>query len=232
MRSPAFLSLITALLIYEWAGAQTYTVKRIPENTLEITGRGDSKAWEKATRLTDFSYPWEQENAPATSFAALWDGKWLYCLYQATDDSIITPVIKNNKMDAGAADRVEIFMARDTTLLPFYYCLEMDAAGRTLDYRASFYRKMDYTWSWPGKQFLIKTATTTNGYIVEIAISIQSLNDLGLLPNQRLLAGLFRAERKTAAGGYNAFHWISWVKPNATQPDFHIPSAFGVLVLE
>ena len=231
MRQSVFL-LISVLHIKVCAFAQTYTVKRIPKNTLEITGRGDNKAWQKATVLTDFTFPWEPEKAPATSFSALWDGDWLYCLYQATDDSIIAPVIKNNKIDAGASDRVELFMARDTTLLPYYYCLEMDATGRTLDYRASFYREMDYAWSWPNKQFVIKTSATITGYIVEIAISIRSLNELGLLQNQRLLAGLFRAERKTAQGGYNSFHWISWVKPTTTQPDFHTPSAFGVLVLE
>ncbi|OQP46895.1 hypothetical protein A4H97_05075 [Niastella yeongjuensis] len=229
------LSVITAFALFVnfiQADAQTYTVKRIPENRLQITGRGDGKAWENATALTDFTYPWETERAPATSFAALWDGHWLYCLYQVTDDSIITPVIKNNKIDAGASDRVELFMARDTSLLPYYYCLEMDAAGRTLDYRASFYRKMDYDWSWPAQQCIIKTSATHTGYMVEMAISISSLNELGLLHNQRLLAGLFRAERKTTQGGYNSFHWISWVKPTATQPDFHIPSAFGVLVLK
>jgi len=232
MRITSFILLITALFDHINGSAQTYTVKRIPQHTLEITGRGDNKAWEKATVLTDFSYPWEAEKAPGTAFSALWDGEWLYCLYQVNDDSIITPVIKNNKIDAGASDRVEIFMTRDTTLLPFYYCLEMDATGRTLDYRASFYRKMDYAWSWPAKQYFIKTSTTSTGYLVEIAISIHSLNELGLLQNQRLLAGLFRAERKTAAGGYNSFHWISWVKPATTQPDFHTPSAFGILVLE
>jgi hypothetical protein len=233
MKLSVLITLAATLFLHvEYAAAQTYTVKRIPGNTLHITGRGDNKAWEKANVLSDFAFPWEKEQAPATSFSALWDGDWLYCLFKASDDSIITPVIKNNKIDAGASDRVEIFMARDSTLLPYYYCLEMDASGRTLDYRASFYRKMDYSWAWPNKQFLIKTATTSTGYIVEIAISIRSLTALGLLQNQRLMAGLFRAERRTAEGGYNAFHWISWVKPNATQPDFHIPSAFGTLQLE
>lgn len=232
MKLSVLILLIAAICINICATAQNYSVKRIPGNVLHITGKGDNKVWQKANLLTNFSFPWEPEKAPATSFSALWDGEWLYCLYQATDDSIITPVIKNNKIDAGASDRVEIFMARDTTLLPYYFCLEMDATGRTLDYRASFYRKMDYTWSWPAKQFDIKTSTTITGYIVEMAISIQSLRELGLLQNQRLLAGLFRAERKTVQGDYNSFHWISWIKPATTQPDFHTPSAFGVLVLE
>lgn len=233
MKLSILITLIVALFLQVYyAAAQTYVVKRIPGNTLHITGKGDNKAWDKANVLTDFSFPWEKEPAPATSFSALWDGEWLYCLWKVVDDSIVTPVIKNNKIDAGASDRVELFMTHDSTLLPYYYCLEMDATGRTLDYRASFYRKMDYSWWWPANQFLIKTSPTEKGYIVETAISIQSLNELGLLQNKRLLAGLFRAERKTPEGGMAAFHWISWVKPKAVQPDFHIPSAFGVLVLE
>lgn len=212
--------------------AQTYAVKKIAGHTMHITGRGDNKAWSKAGILTSFTYPWEREQAPATSFSALWDGEWLYCLYRVKDDSVITLINKNNKLEVGASDRVEIFMSRDSTLLPWYYCLEMDATGRVLDYRASYYRKMDYNWKWPQGQFKLKTAPTHDGYIVELAISIRSLRALGLLQNNRLQAGLFRAECKSMKEGKAGLHWISWVKPTAEKPDFHIPSAFGILVLE
>ncbi|WP_207514677.1 carbohydrate-binding family 9-like protein [Longitalea luteola] len=232
MKLSRFIILLTALfLFYLHAGAQTYTVKKIPKGGLQITGRGDHTSWKNANVLTNFSYPWEKEQAPATSFSALWDGSWLYCLFQVHDDSVITLVNKNDKLEVGASDRVEIFLSPDTSLSP-YYCLEMDATGRVLDYRASYYRKMDYSWKWPNDQFIIKTAKNKSGYVVEIAISIQSLNDLGLLKNNRLLAGLFRAERKSGREARANLHWISWVKPNAAKPDFHIPSAFGVFILE
>lgn len=198
---------------------------------MHLTGRGVDANWSKAAVLTGFSYPWEKEQAPATSFSALWDGEWLYLLYQVQDDSVITIVNKNNKIDVGGCDRVEIFMTHDSTLSP-YYCLEMDATGRVLDYQASFYRKMNYSWNWPDKQLIIKTAGTTNGYTVEAAISIASLKELGLLQNNRLMAGLFRAERKSVKEGIAGLHWISWIDPKTVQPDFHTPSAFGVLILE
>jgi cellulose/xylan binding protein with CBM9 domain len=214
-----------------FAHAQTYHVKKVRVNVIQITGKGDNKAWKKANILTDFSYPWDKEKAPATSFSALWDGEWLYCLYHVKDDTVITLVKKNEKIEVGASDRVELFMSRDTAMTP-YYCLEMDATGRVLDYRASYYRKMDYTWQWPHKQFIIKTTARKDGYIVEIAISIKSLNDLGLLQNKHLRAGLFRAECKSIRNGKADLRWISWIKPNSAKADFHIPSAFGVLVLE
>jgi hypothetical protein len=91
---------------------------------------------------------------------------------------------------------------------------------------------MDYAWTWPSGQYIIKTTAVKDGYIVEVAISIQSLTELGLLKNNCLLAGLFRAECTGIKDGKARLHWISWVKPNSPRPDFHIASAFGVLVLE
>jgi Carbohydrate family 9 binding domain-like len=224
-----FLSFIsTAAMLH----AQShYIVKRISPGKMHITGKGDNVRWKKARLLTDFTYPWETETAPATAFAALWDRKWLYLLYRVTDDSVITFVNKNEKREIGASDRVEIFLTRDSTLTP-YYCLEMDATGRVLDYIASFYRKMDYSWQWPTQQLIIKTSRVNYGYILEAAISIQSLKDLGLLKNNRLQAGLFRAECKSIVNGKADLRWISWIKPKSEKPDFHIPSAFGELILK
>ncbi len=230
---PSLLILLTILVcIHAFrAHAQTYTVKRISPHAMHLTGQGDDANWNKAVVLADFSFPWENEKAPATSFAALWDGEWLYCLYRVQDDSVITVINKNDKLDVGGSDRVEIFMSHDS-LLSTYYCLEIDATGRALDYQASFYRKMNYSWKWPDQQLLIKTASTKNGYIVETAISISSLKELGLLQNNRLMTGLFRAERKSMNEKIARLHWISWINPQTIQPDFHASSAFGTLVLE
>jgi hypothetical protein len=214
-----------------YASAQTYTVKKVPKGVLHVDGRGSSRAWERADILTDFNYPWDSVAAPATAFAALWDGEWFYGLYRVKDDSVITLVRKNDKMEIGASDRVEIFLKKDDAMDP-YYCLEMDADGRVLDYNAVYYRKMNYPWQWPQGQLIVKTSRVKGGYILEFAISIQSLKDLGLLNDHRLQAGLFRAECKGTVNGRADLRWISWVRPKSDHPDFHIPSAFGVLVLQ
>jgi len=221
-------------LLFFWAyysPAQEYHVKRVVEGSIRVDGKGGSSVWSRANLLTDFVYPWDSVAAPATSFAALWDGKWLYGLYRVEDDSVTTLVKKNDKMEVGASDRVEIFLKKDDQMDP-YYCLELDADGRALDYNANYYRKMNYPWSWPSGQLIVKASRVADGYIVEFAISVQSLKDLGLLQNGRLQAGLFRAERKGMAGGRPDLRWISWIRPVSDHPDFHIPSAFGVLVLE
>jgi len=210
---------------------QTYIVKKTLPGSINIDGKGSDGAWTSAHTLTHFTYPWESTTAPATSFSALWDGQWLYCLFTVKDDSVITYVNKNRKRETAKSDRVEIFFKADDKMSP-YYCLEMDAAGRILDYTAAYYRRMNYEWQWPKGQLQVQTSLSKDGYILEAAISISSLKALGLFQDNRLQAGLFRAECTGIANGIANLKWISWVDPKSAQPDFHIPAAFGILVLE
>lgn len=228
---------VLLLLCGHYVSGQTYRVRKVPAGAVRVDNAGSavewgkSAAWRKAGELTDLKYPWDSAAAPATSFKALWDGEWLYCLYRVKDDSVITQVQRHDKIDVGGSDRVEIFLKKDDAMNP-YYCLELDADGRILDYQAFYYRKMNYSWSWPAGQLKVKASRVRDGYIVAFAISISSLKTLGLLQNNRLQAGLFRAECVGMPDGMADLHWISWVRPKSDQPDFHIPSAFGELVLE
>jgi hypothetical protein len=209
---------------------KTYPVKRI-QGELQVTGKGDSPFWKEAGELTDFIYPWENEEPPLTSFKALHNADWLYCLFRAEDDNINLFVDKNVKSEVGASDRVEIFFKIDDHLSP-YYGLEMDPLARVMDYKAEYYRKFDQGWSWPAGELVIKTDLGKDGYTVELAFSKKSLNALGLLKAKRLLAGLYRGNCIALKGKEATLKWISWVKPDSTTPDFHIPSSFGILILE
>jgi len=216
---------------YHNTQAQTYFVKKIPDGGIQVNGKGDAPAWQKANPLTHFIYPWESIPAPATSFAALYNDQWLYLLYRVTDDSVIVPQGPHNKMAVGAADRVEIFFKENDKMSP-YYCLEMDASATVLDYTADYYRQMHYEWQWPKEALLIASSRTKEGYTLEAAISINALKKFGLLKNKEMQAGLFRAERTGTENGKAVLKWISWIDPKSATPDFHIPAAFGLLKLE
>src|SRR5690606_6118360 len=111
---------------------------------------------------------------------------------------------------------------------------EVDPMGRVLDYRASFYRKFDYGWHWPKGQLTLEAEWNTEGYIVELNIGLDSLRDLGILRNGRIGAGIFRGDCKALGnpGGEGPkINWISWIDPGTEFPDFHVPSAFGELIL-
>jgi hypothetical protein len=209
---------------------KTYPVKSIQDD-LPVTGKGDNPLWKKAVELTDFVYPWETEKAPPMTFKALHSKDWLYCLFEVKEGNILVYVNKRDKTDVLNSDRAEIFFKQEDNGLP-YYGLEMDPLGRVYDYQAEFIHKFDATWSWPAGQLVIKTNRSRDGYTVEIAISKASLRQLGLLKDKTLHAGLYRGECVKLVGDQATLKWISWVKPISETPNFHIPSSFGVLLLE
>jgi hypothetical protein len=202
------------------------------QGDITLSGKGDDPQWQQAASLSDFVYPWETGTPPLTQFQALHNDEWLYCLFTVNDDhAYVHEPGSNDKRAVVKSSRAEIFFRRDEGLNP-YYCLEIDPTGRVYDYEARYHRAFDPTWSWPDGALIIETDRTPTTYTVEIAISKASLKALGLLRDNRIEAGLFRADRIPNTQSAGAFKWISWVMPDATTPDFHIPSAFGVLELE
>ncbi len=186
--------------------------------------------WSAAQKLTDFSYPWREETPAATAFQAVWDEHNFWFRFEVEDDNILVFRDQDLKEEVVYSDRVEIFFKKDDEMTP-YFCLEMDPLSRVLDYDAHFYRKVNFGWKWPDNGLSVKGSKTDNGYIVEGRISLASLEKLEILKERKLLAGLFRGEC-VALNGKNAdLRWISWVDPKTEQPDFHVPSAFGVIAL-
>jgi len=211
---------------------KTYSVKRIASNQLTIKGKLMNPIWEQANVTSDFSFPWEEQTPPTTSFRALYDDAYFYFRFDVEDDNVLSHVKEDHKMEVVDSDRVEIFFRQDAKLNP-YYCLEMDARGRVLDYVTRYYRDFDYEWQWPGSDNLsVKASENKEGYTVEGAISLSSLKELGLLKNNELEAGLYRGYCMQLPNPEAELRWISWVNPAVEEPDFHIPSSFGKLSLE
>lgn len=210
---------------------KTYSVKKSAAD-IRITGTGSDPLWQTAPLLTDFTYPWEPETAPATAFRALWTDTHLYFLFHAVDPEIITPQRGRGERDAVDSDRVEIFFKADDEMNP-YYSLEMDALGRVLDTEGRFPRKIDFDWNWPAGHLIVKASIDQDGYRVEGSVTFESLRQLGMYKGDGLLkAGLFRGEYQTnPTDGRIVTKWISWILPDSPKPDFHIPSAFGILKL-
>ena len=211
---------------------KSYSVHSIKKKEIVMTGNGDDPEWKNALELTDFVYPWDKETAPHTSFKALHNKDWLYCLYQVKDNDINIFIKTNDKFDVLYSDRVEIFFRKNDQMSP-YYGLEIDPHARIYDYKAD-YQQHDFTptWFWPAGELVVKASTSKNGYTVEMAISKKSLRQLELLKGKSMEAGLYRGNCTEITHDNSKFKWISWVRPDSPTPNFHIPSSFGVLELK
>lgn len=210
---------------------KNYEVNSIPKNELIISGKGDSHLWNKATALDDFISPWDSKLPSRIAFKALWDLEQLFFCFTVYDTEIHIEKKDNSKDSIGNSDRVELFFRPDNTLNP-YYCLEIDATARIMDFIAYPDKNFNFDWSWPKGDLLVKSSINKDCFVVEGVISIASLRLFNLINNNQIEAGVFRA--KYVKGDSDSYEptWITWVNPDTETPNFHIPSSFGVLTLK
>lgn len=195
---------------------------------IKVDGKLGYDEWNDTKQEKSFTFPWQGRTPPATEFYAKVDAKYFYFAYGVEDPNIIM-VDSNNESDVAKGDRVEIFFAKSLDLKE-YYCLEIGPSGRVLDYKASFYRVFDDSWDFPN--LMTEANIHQVGYTVEGKIPIEVLKALGVYnlgkAKSCFLIGLYRAEfsHNTTSKEPKA-EWISWVRPDTKDPDFHVSSSFG-----
>ncbi len=212
---------------------KTYQVKYINKQLPINADINRDNIWNEANKNTDFSYAGEDKHCGNTTFMALHNGEHLYFRFEVTLSDILTFIVENHKMEVVNSERIELFFCKDKSLNP-YYCLELDATGRVLDYITRYYRDFDYEWSWQKDHLLVQANQHQNGYVIEGAITLASLKNYGVLIQNEILTGLFRGYCTALPQGNESakLRWITWVNPKVNQPDFHIPEVFGKLILE
>jgi len=214
---------------------KNYRVRRIDAEYEVGSGAPLAKeVWSQAKVLSDFSFPWTDREAPETVFRALWDDDLFYFHYEVVDQDVVLGEGVDAREKVIGSDRVEIFFTTGDELDP-YYGLEMDPRGEVLSYETRHHRQFNWDWLCPGLQVWAKL--TERGYDLEGVIPMETFRKLNCLHQkngqQYLKAGLFRAEFSHGEeGGPVIEDWISWIDPSGETPDFHVPSAFGVLEFE
>lgn len=186
--------------------------------------------WANARPLRAFAFPWEDRPAPFTEFRALWNDTRLHFRFECEDADLVLADGATPAERALGSDRVEIFLTPDLSLRP-YFCFEMDPRGNVLQYRASFHRQFDRDWSCPGLE--IHTSLEAARYSVTGSLLMADLRAWQVLKpgSSEILAGIHRAEFSHRADGGIHPGWMTWAAPLSEKPDFHIPSAFGILEL-
>lgn len=200
-------------------------------NTLLIPRRSDKPEWTSLPVLCELHYPWDEDSTLAkTHFKAYHTGEDLHFQFTAYADKLHIYRKVNDKLEVRFSERVELFFREDADLRN-YYCLEMDPALRVLDYQAKHYREFNRDWQWPESLNLV-CRSQADAYLLSGRISIKTLTALKLLRGNVLEAGIYRGHVLSLQGEEADIRWSSWLKPDAVEPDFHIPSSFGKWVLD
>lgn len=194
------------------------------EKEIIVDGVIDEKDWEHAVLIKNLVAPWSKDDTDHTKFRAFITSNYFNFYFDVEDNTLIT-VPFEKELSVASEDRVELFFSKDTTLAK-YYCIEMDPKGNTLDYSSMYYRDFDEAWNFESER--VATKIKDNGYIVEGKISLEELKELGI--ENPFYLGIFRADFKSYESDDVA--WFSWIRPISSEPDFHIPSAFGKTLLK
>ena len=204
-----------------------YIVNKI-DSEITVDGELSELAWSKANVVEGFVYPWASDRSQPITFRALHDGNFIYLAYEMVDDVIIAPDNILDEQDLIEQDRVEIYVGKDDSMEK-YYCIEMDVKDRRLDYIGRFHRQFDFSWEFNDVEH--KGSFTDEGYLVEAAISLQALDDLGVIKDNAFYAGLYRADFHYGQDSTVVHVYASWLDPEVEEPDFHVPASLGIFKL-
>lgn len=205
---------------------QQYIVRIVPDGVINVDGDINEEVWTKAKKINSLINPWNKAVAPMTTFSMLRDARFVYFYFDAKDDDLVVKADFRDERDVEAEDRVELFFSKDSDMKA-YYGFEMDPQGKTLSYRANYYRQFDYNWE-PPDGFKTEAHMYDGGYIVEGMIPVEFLR--GLSETNVILGGIYRGEfsKKDTSIIEN---WMTWVNPKTPIPDFHVPASLGKIIL-
>nr|HEX4317501.1 DUF362 domain-containing protein [Kofleriaceae bacterium] len=189
-----------------------------------VDGKIDD-AWAAAPVL-EFAQDWKGRPAPVhTKVRFLWTQSALYALFELDDAGFHTDHSKPidvERKDLYEEDCVELFVAPDAEQRRKYAEIELGPFGHFFDIWVDREAKTsDEGWS---AKLTIATArdAATHHAIIEVAIAAPEIV-AALTAGARLPVGVYRIEAKT---------YLAAFPTRTPKPNFHVPEAFGELVLD
>ncbi|MGZ3416283.1 MAG: DUF362 domain-containing protein [Polyangiales bacterium] len=197
---------------------------------ITIDGRGDDPAWAHATPVswtTDFS---GADTGIETRARFVWSKGVLYALFEVFGTALNTDTSKKIDVEREKLwqeDCVELFLDPTPASPRSYYEIEVGPYGHFLDL-AIDEKKSDVGWS-GGLEIGTTRDAAKKTAVIEMAITNADLVG-SFAAEKRLRLGLFRMEGR--AVGAEARKYLAWSPPHTQKPNFHVPDAFGALVLD
>lgn len=216
------------------AGTDPERVLRAPRASGEgvvIDGEIDA-AWAAATPVT-FDTDWSgKKTGIVTKARAMWSPRALHVLWELEGAGVNADAsrpIETERERLYEEDCVEIFVGVSESAPWRYYELEVGPLGHFLDVAVDrVLKKSDVGWSARAK-IATKVDRAARRVTIETAIEAPEITS-ALTPGARLPLALYRMEGKRTAE--TARSYLAWSPTRTPKPDFHVPEAFGTLVLE
>lgn len=196
---------------------------------ITLDGKSDDRAWSRATPVawdTDYA---GVKTGVVTRARFLHSPAGLYGLWELQGAGLHTD--RARPTDAPRPklyeeDCVELFFAPDPAHPRRYFETEVGPFGHFLDVAVDLdTHKSDTTWS-SGAHIATTQDSTAHTAVIEAELTSPDLVK-ALVPGAHLPLALYRMEGTTPSRQY-----LAWSPPRTPKPDFHVPEAFGTLVVD
>jgi hypothetical protein len=197
----------------------------LSEGSIEVDGKVDA-AWDKAPVVSwDTDYA-GRSTGVSTRARFLWSRSALHALFELSSAGLNTDRSRPTNVEREGLyreDCVELFLTPDAASPKRYYEIELGPFGHYFDIDIAA-GKPNIAWS-SGARVGTQRSPGEGKAVIEVALGSPDIVAL-LRAGVRLPMALYRMEGKTDR------KYLAWSPPRTAKPNFHVPEAFGVLVLD
>ncbi len=197
-------------------------------DTVTIDGKGDDAAW---ARSTPVSWQTDYAGVPSgitTRARFIWSKSGLYALLELSGAGLHVDTshpIEVERKGLYNEDCAEIFFTPDPARPKHYFEVELGPFGHYFDIEIDRDTgKQNTAWS-SGARVATTRNAAAHTAVIETLLTAPEIV-AALAAGARLPLGLYRME------GTGDRHFLAWSPPRTTKPNFHVPEAFGVLLLD
>ncbi len=195
---------------------------------LLLDGTSADTAWGRAKPVVwDTDYAGKATGIRTTA-RFLWSTEALYALFELEGAGLFSDTsrpIHEEREGLYKEDCVELFFTPKADTPQRYLEIELGPFGHFFDLDMDkLAKKSDTKWSSHAE---ISTArdVAQRRAVIEVALRAKEIT-AALVPGANLPLGLYRME------GTGNRNYLAWSPPKTPKPNFHVPEAFGVLVIE
>jgi hypothetical protein len=205
----------------------TILARHVADDAVVIDGKVD-QAWATAP-VTTFDTAWSGDRtAVSTNVRVLWSERALYMLWELDGAGLnvdTTRPVSVEREKLFQEDCVELFLAPDPAERRRYFEIELGPMGHFFDLLID--RRKGTSDAGFSSNAQIRTTVDRAHGKATIEVALRNPELVGALRRDaKLPVGLFRMEGKAPR------QFLAWSPTRTPRPNFHVPDAFGTLVLQ